>query len=200
MSATRTRTQAERREATTSALLAAAREAFARDGYGATSLDGVVATAGVSKGALYHHYAGKRELFQAVYEREQERLAQACAEAGVPLAETDPWRAVEAGACAFLEAVLDRDVARIVLIDSFAALGHQTVRAGEATSMALLEQGLRQSMEAGQISDRPVEPLAALLFGAICEAALTVARADDQRAAHAAMVAEVGRVFTALAR
>jgi AcrR family transcriptional regulator len=195
--ATKTRTQAERREATTSALLDAAREAFARDGYGASSLDDIVAAAGVSKGALYHHFAGKTELFQAVYEREQDRLAEICAEAA--LAEPDPWTAVEMGARAFLEAVLDPEVQRIVLLDSFAALGHETVRAGEATSMALLEQGLRQAMGAGRIAERPVEPLAALLFGAICEASLTVARAEDQPAAHTAMVAELHRILGALA-
>ena len=197
MATTRARTQAERREATTSALLDAARDAFAREGYGASSLDEIVAAAGVSKGALYHHFAGKRELFQAVYEREQEQLAQICAAAG--LAEDDPWDSVAAGARAFLAATLDPDVQRIVLIDSFAALGHETVRAGEATAMALLEQGIRQSMEVGRISDRPIEPLAALLFGAVCEAALTIARAGDQRATHEAMLAEVDRIFGALA-
>ncbi len=196
MAATGTRTQAARRAATTAALLAAARESFAQDGYAATSLDAVVAAAGVSKGALYHHYAGKRELFGAVYEREQEKLAEVCAAAALEHAD-DPWAAVEAGARAFLDGVLDPEVQRIVLIDSFAALGHEDVRAGEATAMALLQQGLAQAMEAGRIASRPVEPLAALLFGAICEGALTVARADDQAAAHSATLAEVGRLFAA---
>jgi AcrR family transcriptional regulator len=197
MAEVRTRTQSERREATIGALLDAARESFANDGYAASSLDAIVAAAGVSKGALYHHFAGKQELFQAVYEREQEQLAVICAEAAAAI--DDPWAALEAGSAAFLAAVLDPEVQRIVLLDSFGALGHATVRAGEATSMALLTEALRQAIAAGRILDRPVEPLAAMLFGALCEASLTIAAAQDQRAAHAAAVAELHTWFQALA-
>src|ERR1700754_5321049 len=68
------RTQAERTEATTGALIDAARELFARDGYDATSLDAVAARATVTKGAVYHHFEGKRQLFEAVFSREVERL------------------------------------------------------------------------------------------------------------------------------
>ena len=95
--------------------------------------------------------------------------------------------------------MLDPEVQRIVLIDSFAALGHDKVREGEATSMALLEEGLRQSMDAGLIPARPVEPLAAILFGGICEASLTIARSADQQAAQADIVAELRRIWSALA-
>jgi AcrR family transcriptional regulator len=197
MAEVRTRTQSERREATIGALLDAARESFANDGYAATSLDAVVAAAGVSKGALYHHFAGKKELFQAVYEREQDGLAEICAQAAAAVA--DPWDALEAGAGAFLAAVLDPEVQRIVLLDSFGALGHATVRAGEATSMALLTEGLRQSIAVGRLPDRPVEPLAAMLFGALCEASLTIAAAEDQSAAHDAAIAELHTWFAALA-
>src|SRR6266576_3689600 len=66
-------TQQQRSEATTGALVEAARELFAQDGYAAASLDAVVAKAGVTKGALYHHFAGKRELFAAVFAEEQRR-------------------------------------------------------------------------------------------------------------------------------
>jgi AcrR family transcriptional regulator len=71
------RSQQERSEATTTALVAAARELFAQDGLAATSVEAVCARAGVTKGALYHHFAGKRELFAAVFSAEQERLAAA---------------------------------------------------------------------------------------------------------------------------
>ena len=69
------RTQAERTEATTTALVDAARELFAQDGYAATSLDAVAAKARVTKGAVYHHFEGKQQLFEAVFAREVERLA-----------------------------------------------------------------------------------------------------------------------------
>ena len=68
------RTQAERTEATTTALVDAARELFAKDGYAATSLDAVAAKARVTKGAVYHHFQGKQQLFEAVFAREVERL------------------------------------------------------------------------------------------------------------------------------
>jgi AcrR family transcriptional regulator len=88
------RTQAERTEATTTALVDAARALFARDGFDATSLDAVAARAGVTKGAVYHHFAGKRQLFEAVFSREVERVA-------TPLAaaygrKKDPWDAFAA--------------------------------------------------------------------------------------------------------
>ncbi len=66
-----TRTQRQRTEATTGQLLEEARRLFAADGYNATSLDDVVAAAGVTKGALYHHFRSKRELFRAVFENEE---------------------------------------------------------------------------------------------------------------------------------
>jgi AcrR family transcriptional regulator len=191
------RTQVERREATTAALLDAARELFAQDGYAATSLDAVVARAGVTKGALYHHYDGKRELFRAVLHREMERLAEGLAE--VFARKRDPWDGVQAGCRAFLEAALDPELQRLLLIDGPGALGFTAVREAEAPTLTLLQEGLRRAMDAGHLDTRPVEPLAALLFGALCEAALTIARADDQRAAQRAMSAELRRLFDGLA-
>jgi AcrR family transcriptional regulator len=194
--ATPARTQGERREATTGALLDAARELFARDGYAATSLDAVVAKAGVTKGALYHHFDGKRELFRAVFEREQDRLAQALRQAFAR--KRDPWEGLQAACRAFLDAALDPELQRIVLVDSFSALGFAAVREAEAGQLEGLREALRLSMEAGRLPRRPVEPLAALLFGALCEAALTTARAQDERAAHRAVTAELKRLFDAL--
>jgi AcrR family transcriptional regulator len=190
------RTQVERTEATTSALVDAGRELFAQDGYAATSLDAVVARAGVTKGALYHHFDGKRELFRAVLEREQARLAERLA--GAFARKRDPWDGVQAGCRAFLEEVLDPELQRIMLIDGPGALGFAALRDTEAPTLALLEAGLRRSMDAGRLGRRAVEPLAALLFGALCEAALSIARAGDQAAAQRAMAAELRRLFDGL--
>ncbi len=190
------RTQSERREATSGALLDAGRDLFAREGYGGTSLNAVVAEAGVTKGALYHHFAGKRELFRAVFDREQRRLAHALAEAFE--GEQDPWEGLQASCRAFLDAALEPELQRIVLVDSFSVLGFAAVREAEAGLLEGLREALRLSMEAGRLRTRPVEPLAALLFGALCEAALTTARADDERGAHRAVAAELGRLFDAL--
>src|SRR5688500_985170 len=95
-------TQRERTEATTTSLVSAARELFAADGYAATSLDAVVKTGGVTKGALYHHFGGKRELFAAVFAAEQEKISALVATAAA--FHEDPWEAFEAGCRAFVEA------------------------------------------------------------------------------------------------
>lgn len=108
------RTQRQRSEATTRDLLEAAREMFARDGYGATSLEAVAAEANVTKGALYHHFAGKRELFEAVFEEEERRLCAALAD--VHAKHADPVEAAYQGCRAFLDASLD-PAARLELID-----------------------------------------------------------------------------------
>jgi AcrR family transcriptional regulator len=190
-------TQQERTEATTSALVDAARELFAEDGYAATSLDAVVAKAGVTKGALYHHFSGKRELFAAVFAGEQARLAEAIVAAYGTTEE--PWEAFEAGAAAFVEACQEPGVQRIFLLDAPSALGWETIRRLEAGSLEMVQQGIRRAIDAGSIDQRPVEPLAHLLFGALCESAMVVARAPDQRKALRDSLAELHRLLGSLA-
>ncbi len=189
-------TQQERTEATTSSLVKAARELFAKDGYAATSLDAVVAKAGVTKGALYHHFSGKRDLFAAVFAAEQVRLS------GVMVAayqrHKDPWEAFEAGAAAFIEACQEPGAQRIFLLDAPSALGWQTIRHLESGSLRMMEIGIRRAIEAGSIADRPIEPLAHLLFGAICESAMVVARAEDQEQALEDALAELHRLLSSL--
>ncbi len=192
------RTQAQRSEATTAALVAAARELFAQDGYAATSLDAVVAAAGVTKGALYHHFAGKRELFAAVFAAEQERLANSIVEA-YERAGDDPWDGFEAGCQAFIEASQEPGAQRIVLLDAPAALGWETIRELEAGSLALMELGIQRAIDAGRIEPRPPRPLAHLIFGAVCESAMLVARASDQRGALRDATGELSRLLGALA-
>ena len=195
-----TRTQRERTDATTTQLLDAARGLFAADGYNATSLEDVVATAGVTKGALYHHFSSKRDLFRGVFEREQSELALACHEAYAT--EDDPWDGFHAGCRAFLEASLDPGVQRIVVLDAPAVLGWETVREIEKRhSMSMIENGLRHAIEHGRIDPRPTAPLAHMLIGALCEGAMTVARSGgDQRAAMTEVVHELGAILRSLER
>jgi AcrR family transcriptional regulator len=189
-------TQQERTEATTTSLVAAARELFAADGFAATSLDAVVAKAGVTKGALYHHFGGKRELFAAVFSGEQVRLSEAIVAAYGQ--HEEPWEAFEAGAAAFVEACQEPGVQRIFLLDAPSALGWETIRKLESGSLQMMEQGIRRAIEAGSIEERPVEPLAHLLFGALCESAMVVARAPDQESALADALAELHRLLASL--
>ena len=191
------RTQAQRSEATTGALVDAARELFARDGYDATSLDAVATRAKVTKGAVYHHFEGKRQLFEAVFGREVERMV-------TPLADAygrkkDPWDAFKASTRAFLEECLDPGVQRIVLLDASAAIGWEGIRRLEAPLLELMELAITRAADAGRIAPRRPGPLASFLFGAVCEMAMIVARADDQKTAHREALAEIGRVLDGLA-
>ena len=191
------RTQAERTEATTAALVDAARELFARDGYDATSLDAVAARANMTKGAVYHHFDGKRQLFEAVFTREVEQLATPLVEAYAR--KKDPWEAFKAACRAFLDECLDPELQRIVLLDALAAIGWEQVRRLEAPLLDMMQLGIAQAAEAGRISARPPAPLAHFLYGALCETAMIVARADDQKEAHREAVVEIGRVLDGLA-
>jgi AcrR family transcriptional regulator len=190
-------TQQQRTEQTTKALVEAARELFAEDGYAATSLDAVVAKAAVTKGALYHHFSGKRELFAAVFAEEQRRLVDATMDAA--RRKQDPWEAFEAGSAAFVEACQEPGAQRIFLLDAPSALGWETIRRLESGSLELMKLGINNAIEAGSIKPRPIEPLAHLLFGALCESAMVVARAPDQKRALRDALAELHRLLGSLA-
>ena len=192
------RTQQERSDTTVSELLAAARELFASDGYNATSIDAVAEAAGVTKGALYHHFSGKRELFKAVVEAEQRRVSEL--EDAAYARKSDPWEAFYAGSRAFLEASADPAVQRILLLDAPSALGWDTIRAtNNNQSFAQTCAGLKRAMKADRIPRRPVEPLAHLIFGAICEGAQVIARADNQQAALRGVLSSLRGLLDALA-
>lgn len=191
------RTQRERTETTTRALVAAARDLFAERGYEATFLDHVADAAGVTKGALYHHFASKKELFAAVFEQEQRQLARAAARAYAK--EADPWTAFGAGCRAFLQASLDPGVQRITLLDAPSVLGWEAMRRIEADhSFKQIEEGIAIAIREGKIAARPVEPLAHILFGAICEAAMMIARAGKPGVTHARALTELSSLLESL--
>lgn len=190
------RTQAERTEATTTALVDAARELFAHDGYAATSLDAVAAKARVTKGAVYHHFQGKPQLFEAVFGREVERLCAALP--AVYASKRDPWDAFEACCRAFLEECLEPGLQRIMLLDALAAMGWEAVRRMEAPMMELMEIGIAAAVQAGRIAPRPAGPLAVFLYGALCETSMNIARADNQKAAHRKALTELSQVLEGL--
>jgi AcrR family transcriptional regulator len=182
------RTQAERSAATRAALIGAARRLFAERGYAAVGTPEVVAAAGVTRGALYHQFDGKADLFLAVYEAVEQELTERIGEQVAAAGATDPLAALSAGAEAFLDACAEPDVQRIVLIEAPAVLGWDTWRAvGLKYGLGLTEAILRAAMDAGRIAEQPVRPLAHVLIGALDEAALYVARADDPAAARAQM-------------
>lgn len=189
------RTQAERREATRDALIAAGRELFAERGFAAVGTEEIVRAAGVTRGALYHHFDGKRALFEAVYERIEVELARRIAAGALDSGASEPLEAMRAGAEMFLRAATEPEAQRIVLLDGPSVLGWDRWREIAAEhGLGLIEATLQAAIEAGAIAEQPVRPLAHVLMGALDEAAMLVARAEDPEL----MRAEVGRTLDAL--
>lgn len=176
------RTQVERREQTRRALLDAAGARFAAEGYAATATEEVVRRAGVTRGALYHHFRDKRDLFLAVVEDlEVSVLGRVQAAAA---GDGDPWRGLRAGLHAFLDACMEPAVQRILLLDAPAVLGWAAWRElEERYGVGLLREAFAQLIGAGLMAPRPVEALAHMLLGALSEGGLLIAGSDDPAAA-----------------
>ncbi|MDP9134954.1 MAG: TetR/AcrR family transcriptional regulator [Actinomycetota bacterium] len=170
--------KAEQSQATRSALVATARSLFAERGYARVGTEEIVRAAGVTRGALYHQFTDKEDLFRTVYEDVERELVERIV--GVAAGAPDPLEALRVAASAFLDACEDPAVSRIALIDAPSVLGWEQWREiGLRYGFGLIQGTLEAAMEAGQIERRPVRPLAHLLLGAIDEAALLVARAED---------------------
>lgn len=176
------RTQEQRRAATRTALLAAARTVFAQAGYAETATPDIVAAAGVTRGALYHHFADKLALFRAVVEAEHQAVAHAI-EAATESAQTplDSIEALVAGGDAFLAAMQDEGRRQIMLIDGPAVLGRAGIDALEARhGLRTLVEGVECAIADGSIAPQPALPLAQLLAAVFDRAALIPS--DEQHA------------------
>jgi AcrR family transcriptional regulator len=171
-----------RGDATRVALLRAGRELFAQRGFAAVGTEEIVARAGVTRGALYHHFADKRDLFRAVHEELEQRLV---ADIGTRIGGIDdPWELMVAGVRAFLDACTDPAVMRIALLDAPAVLGWDEWREIDARyGLGLVSFALQNAMDRGVLRPRPVRPLAHLLMGAMTEAAMVIANGGDPAAA-----------------
>lgn len=191
------RTKAAQREATVAALTAAGRELFAERGYAAVGTEEIVQRAGVTRGALYHHFkGGKEELFRAVLiQVSAETTARVLAAAN---AADDPWDELVLGIEAFLDASAVPEVQQIVLVDGPAVLGWDVWRETAEVSVQLTEQVLQAAMDAGRIAPGPARSLAHVLIGAVDEAAIVVARAEDPAAARMEMGQTVRRLLEGL--
>ncbi|HUB98688.1 MAG TPA: TetR/AcrR family transcriptional regulator [Solirubrobacterales bacterium] len=188
------RSQAERSEATRNALIAAARRLFTEKGYEGVSAEEIVREAGVTRGALYHHFGGKAELLEAVYERLEAESTERVAHIVLDSDLHSPIEAMKAGIEAFLDECAEPELRQIALHDAPAVLGWDRWREiGAANGLGLIEASLAAAIEAGEIRQLPVGPTAHLLLGALDEAAMLVARSDDP-----ASRAEVTAILVAL--
>ena len=190
--------RAEQREQTRQTLVRESRLLFAELGYGAVGLAQIVAAAGVTKGALYHHFDSKADIFRAVLSQVQFEVASAVSASAPPSA--DAWARLVAGCHEFLVASTAPDVQRIMLIDGPAVLGWAEWRAlDEAASERHLVEALTTLIDEGTLPAQPVEPLAHLLSGAMNEAALWLATTSDP-AALSQTLAALSRLLDGLKR
>jgi AcrR family transcriptional regulator len=181
-------------EATRTGLLSAAETLIAERGYADVSIDEICVRAGVTKGALYHHFASKRELFRALCDHVEDSWVDEMVDA--VSGEHDPLRRLLMGCDAFLEGCLDPARQRILVLDGPAVLGGDPMHSGRG--VALLGRALREAMDAGELERQPIAPLARLLYGALTEASTAIARDRDQARARKDMGAALRRLIEGL--
>jgi AcrR family transcriptional regulator len=184
------KTQAERTEATREALIAAARQLFTERGYEEVGTEEIVRAAGVTRGALYHHFGDKASLLEATYERIEAESTERVARIVLGSELDSPLEAMKAGVQAFLDECAKPELRQVALHDAPAVLGWERWREiGAANGLGLIEASLAAAIEAGEIRQVPVRPTAHLLMGALDEAAMLLAR--DDRPASRGEVTEV---------
>ncbi|OBI59683.1 TetR/AcrR family transcriptional regulator [Mycobacterium sp. E796] len=178
------RTQEERSAATRDALISAARRLWGLRGYAEVGTPEIATAAGVTRGAMYHQFADKATLFAAVVEAVEQdvmaRMGTIVAESGA----TTPADAIRAAVDAWLDVSGDPEVRQLILLDAPSVLGWPAFRdVAQRYSLGMTEQLLTEAVKAGQLAEQPMRPLAHILIGALDEAAMVIATADDPKRA-----------------
>ena len=182
------RTQADRSATTREALVTAARRLFAVQGFAEVPTDAIAAEAGVTRGALYHQFADKVALFDAVVDAVEADIAARIAEEAAAAGVSDPVEGMRQAVRVWLEICVEPEIHRIALIDGPSVLGWARWReVCQRHVFGLVEAVLAQGIELGRIRPQPVRPLAHIFMGASDEAALYVAEAADRTRARAEM-------------
>ncbi len=168
----------EQARQTRTALLSAARELFLVRGYGAVSMEEIVARAGVTRGALYHHFDGKPAVFEAVFEEIDTELLAVLRAA---VADTpDPYEAVFIATKMCFDSCLDPHLARLVLLDAPTVLGWCRWREIQLRhALGLIVESITACMAAGQMREQPVAPLSHMYFATVMEMGMFIANAAD---------------------
>ncbi|WP_119168937.1 TetR/AcrR family transcriptional regulator [Algihabitans albus] len=192
------RTHAEMIAETAGKLVSAARRSFGAKGYAGTSMDELCAEAGLTRGALYHHFGGKVGLLEAV-------VREIDAEIGDRLEAhwrgiEDPWEAFRACNTEYLRLALDPEIQRILLRDAPAVLGQRLREIDEDGSIGPLAEALEDLMRAGRIADCDAEVVARLLNGALVDAALWIAAGADAEARFERAAAGIDLILKGLER
>ena len=193
--------RAEHASDTRTALLSAARRLFATEGYDGTGTEQIVAQARVTRGALYHHFRDKADLFRAVMEEAAGDVARQLIGDQLDATSRSPLEDVQTGVSAFLDVCVGGDFQRIVLIDGPRVLGDDAWdQLVERYGRSLLEEWLTRAVAAGDIEPVPVRSLARLLIAMLTEASLAIARASDPAATRTEMGTTLARLLNGLRR
>ena len=187
------RSNKERSETMRLQLIEAARRLFVEKGYAETATPEIAATAGVTRGALYHHFEDKKALFHAVVEHEARKLAEEIGTAAAPA--SDPKSAILAGTRAYFDAMTAPGRTRLLLLDGPAVLGPRTVRNLDAeNSEAALGQGLTDLAGDRQFAPEMLQAFTLLLSAAFDRAALAIADGGDRESYETAIAAMIDAI------
>lgn len=157
-----------------------ARRLFGERGYAGTATEDIVAGAGVTRGALYHQFKDKRDLFIAVLDQIQLEVLGRLGAAAAQAPTASPLQQLRRAFQMYLDITMEPEVQRIVLLDGRSVLGWgEWQRMEEAHGLPVVVGALEAAMAAGEIERQPAEPLAHLLLGAVNEAAFNIAASDD---------------------
>jgi AcrR family transcriptional regulator len=193
------RTQAERTAQTRAALITAARRLFGAEGFADVGAERITREAGMTRGALYHQFAGKTDLFAAVLDQVEAEIAQRVAVAVAGLDPADTTGMLLAGADAWLDASSEPDLQRIVLLDGPSVLGWDRWREiCLRHTVGLIAALIQDGIDRGSLPPQPVQALTHVLVGAVDEAALYIAQAADGPTARADMDLVIRRLTLAL--
>ncbi len=189
------RSNKDRTEATRQTLMDHARELFVERGYNETATPDIVAAAGVTRGALYHHFADKRDLFLAVIDREAERVAAEIAEAaGEAISARD---ALVRGIAAYFDAMAAPGRSRLLLLDGPAIMGLEGARATDRDhAEASLRDGLEAYLRETGSAVAGLEPLTRILSAAFDRAVLAIAAGESREAYEQAIIRLIDGLVT----
>lgn len=184
-------------EATRAALVEGARHLFGERGYAAVSIEEIVQGARVTRGALYHHFDDKQALFRAVLETIEDELAgrmRAAAQTN-----THRWEQLRAACYAYLDACLERDVQRIVVLDAASVLGWAAwCEIDKRYGLGVLRERFEAALEAGLIDPQPVEAVAQLVLGALNVGGRVIAEAGNPKEARKQVGETIDRLISGL--
>ena len=191
--------RAEHASDTRAALVASARRLFAAQGFDATGTEQIVADARVTRGALYHHFRDKADLFRAVMAEAAGAVAQRLIDEQLASEAASPLAEIQAGVAAYLDVCVTGDFQRIVLVDGPRVLGSDAWdELVERYGRGILEEWLERCVQAGDLEAVPIRALARLLIAMLTEASLAIARSATPAATRDELGVVLDRLLTGL--